>query len=80
MKKVSLKNDFHNTEVTVAGENPYYNCIRLTPRSVQKAKKALCGIEGCTCSNDLGVRGDNQGMEFDFNPNGTVDVYVPFEN
>jgi len=50
-KKVVLANDLHNTEVTlrVRGE--------LSKWQVKRARKALCGIAECCCSDDLGTRG-----------------------
>lgn len=50
-RKVTLKNNFHNTSVKVyEGE--------LSPETVRRVKKVLCGVKGCTCSNNLGVKGE----------------------
>jgi hypothetical protein len=58
---ITLKNDFHNTEVRV---NPKNN--ELSASQVKHARKVLCGIEGCTCGNEAGMRGhDNPAIEFD---------------
>lgn len=49
-----LMNAFHHTFVTVRPSVSGY----LSPRQVQRARKTLCGIGGCTCSDDnLGTRG-----------------------
>lgn len=58
--KVTIRNNFHNTEVTLEAKNitlekttEYY----LSPAQVDKAKRELCGLRGCTCSGVLGQRG-----------------------
>jgi len=48
---ITLKNDFHGTEITL-----HDKCGRLSKSQVRKAKKALCCGE-CTCSNEIGTRG-----------------------
>jgi len=50
--KITLSNDFHNTEVTVLVKDN-----RLTNRQIDRARRALCGIAGCTCSGATGTRG-----------------------
>ena len=50
---MNLRNDFHNTSTTIrveAGE-------LLSRRRVRAIEHRLCGIGGCTCSDDLGIRG-----------------------
>jgi len=52
-KTISLKNDFHNSEVLLYiadGKN-------ISKGQVKKTWKTLCGIKGCTCGNELGMRG-----------------------
>jgi len=62
--RIILKNDFHNASVSL-------NCkvlshihstatAYLTVGQIKKAKSALCGIPGCTCSGDAGHRGPQQ--------------------
>jgi hypothetical protein len=51
MKKLTLKNDFHNTLVNLLPKDG-----QLTASQIKRAKKALC-CDGCTCSDDLGCRG-----------------------
>jgi len=50
--EITLKNDFHNTSVTLRLRGNY-----PTASQVKRAKKVLCGISGCTCSNVMGMRG-----------------------
>jgi hypothetical protein len=50
-KKITLRNNFHNTSVRVfEGE--------LSPETCRRVRKALCGVEGCKCGdNGLNTRG-----------------------
>lgn len=50
--KIKLTNSFHNTEVTLIARDG-----ELSARQVRRAKRELCGVRGCACSNELGVRG-----------------------
>jgi hypothetical protein len=50
--KVTLTNNYHNTQVTLRLKGVY-----LTAGQVKKSQNALCGIKGCTCSGVLGTRG-----------------------
>jgi len=52
--RVTLKNDFHNTQCKI---NIPKNGAELTPRQVRRIKTTLCGVRGCRCGNDLGIRG-----------------------
>lgn len=47
--KLTLKNDFHNTETVVVVKDGV-----ITARSMQRAFKILCGIKDCQCG---GIRG-----------------------
>ena len=49
----TLRNDFHNSEVTIRAERGQ----ELTLSQVLRARRALCGITGCTCGGNLGERG-----------------------
>lgn len=49
---ITLKNDFHNTVVTL---RPGHG--RLSPSQVARSRRALCGIAGCTCGGWCGERG-----------------------
>ncbi len=53
MKSITLTNDFHNTSVVLRPDGEE----RLTVGQVQRARRTLCGIAGCTCGGSLGVRG-----------------------
>ena len=61
MANVTLRNDFHNTSVVLRCETLSHMfgevTIRPTVSQIRKSKKSLCGIAGCTCSNDCGIRG-----------------------
>lgn len=48
----TITNDFHNTSVTVRTLDG-----RLSARVVARVRRALCGIDGCTCGGDLSERG-----------------------
>jgi hypothetical protein len=54
-KMITLKNDFHGTKVNLKPHNGL-----LTKHQIKRAWQTLCGIHGCTCGNDLGMRGSNQ--------------------
>lgn len=54
--QIRLQNDFHNT---VAAIRPKWDGQRwvITHRQVLNARRKLCGVQGCTCSQDeLGSR------------------------
>lgn len=61
MNTYTLVNDFHGTSVNVrcAGVQHIWNEVEITlsENQTKRAKKALCGIAGCTCSNAAGMRG-----------------------
>lgn len=61
MSSVTLKNDFHNTSTVLRCEtlsHMHGECtIRPTVSQIRRAKRSLCGIAGCTCSDDCGCRG-----------------------
>ena len=48
--KVTVQNAYHNTRASVRPG-------KLTPRQVERTKRALCGVSGCRCSGPLGTRG-----------------------
>lgn len=55
---IELTNDFHNTATRVRTSDGY-----LSEGQVQRAWRALCGIEGCMCSGHAGVRGGEHRVE-----------------
>ncbi len=60
MKKITLTNDFHNTELNVVPQNG-----KLSVSQIKRAKRALCGVSGCACSGDIGTRGRQNGFEIE---------------
>lgn len=68
MNKLTLTNNFHNTEVTLV---PKGNT--LSPSQVKRSWRILCGISGCTCCNSAGARG-NQEVELEFNQDGSAGI------
>ena len=71
MIRVELKNDFHNTyrEFTMPEDRV------LDRRTVQRIRKALCGVSGCECGGELSERGP-QREHYEFLPlaDGAVEV------
>ena len=61
MARVTLTNDFHNTSTTLICEtlSHIWNEVTIYPSvsQISRAKKSLCCIDGCTCSDDAGTRG-----------------------
>ena len=57
----TLRNDFHGTECRVRceGLQHIYHTVVLTLSKSQaaRAKRVLCGMHGCTCSDECGTRG-----------------------
>ena len=53
---ITLRNDFHNTEVRLRAKRG----DRLTPSQIRRAWETLCGIPGCTCGGPLGERGPQE--------------------
>jgi hypothetical protein len=61
MQLVTLTNDFHNSAVVLRCEvlQHIHNELTIYPTvyQIKRTKRKLCGIAGCTCSNDIGIRG-----------------------
>jgi hypothetical protein len=61
MAKVELKNDFHGTKTTIRAEvlSHIHHTAEVAPtaRQLARARKALCGIQGCDCG---GIRGPQE--------------------
>lgn len=61
MARVTLTNDFHGTSTTLICETllHIHNEVTIYPSvsQIKRAKKSLCGIDGCTCSDSAGTRG-----------------------
>ena len=71
-KKVTMKNDFHNTEATVYCQyDAQRNTGYLSPRQYSRALKKLCGMADCECG---GVRGRQDYYCEDEMPDGTLRI------
>lgn len=63
---ITIRNDFHNTSVTIRaaiGEE-------LTESQIKRARRALCPVGGCTCGGPVGNRGNQDGFhveQIDYN-------------
>jgi|LakMenE18May11ns_1017448.scaffolds.fasta_scaffold7274618_1 hypothetical protein len=61
MQLITLTNDFHNTSVNLRCEvlsHIYHTAVAYpNANQIKKAKRVLCGVAGCNCSNDAGIRG-----------------------
>ena len=65
---IALINDFHDTEARVRPgpvDDPLYPDVigTLTHRQVLGARRKLCGMSGCKCSDWTGVRGGRYWIE-----------------
>lgn len=54
--KITLTNDFHNTSTIVHVDDRGW----ITERQLKRARKALCGVDGCSCGGDAGERGPQE--------------------
>lgn len=52
--KITIRNNYHNTEASVTVNRLPAD---ISKRQVDRIRRALCGISGCTCGNALGARG-----------------------
>ena len=77
--KIRLSNDFHNSETTamakVIREAGQIITCELSARQVKRIQSELCGIGGCTCSNELGTRGSQYYNACDINQDGSAILY-----
>lgn len=55
-KKIKLCNEFHNTEITLIATVDARGNLWLNKRQMTKARRALCGIKGCSCGDAAGCR------------------------
>lgn len=83
-KLITLTNDFHNTEVILrckqvfnAMKREYVPVWELSEYQVHRARKMLCGVRDCGCSNEAGMRGKDNPLA-EFYPDGTGAVW--YEN
>ncbi len=49
---ITLKNTFHGTSINLRPRDS-----RLSVHQVRRARRILCGIDGCTCGGPCGERG-----------------------
>jgi hypothetical protein len=54
MARITIKNSFHRTQVTLNTEVDQV----LTPSQAKRAEKALCGMDDCMCGGIMG--GDSE--------------------
>ena len=52
MTTITLRNDFHNTSVTLKMKSGFPSIYQI-----ERSQKTLCGIAGCTCGDVIGMRG-----------------------
>jgi len=73
---IKLTNDFHNTEINLKADissgSPW-----LTKRQLDRAYKALCGIETCTCGGYAAERGKQRWL-LDYVYSHEMDIYGAF--
>ncbi len=62
MKTLTLRNDFHNSEVRLSVQE-HDGVIALSEPQIRRAKYVLCGIKDCTCSGELGIRGQDHTLK-----------------
>jgi len=61
MKKITLTNDFHNTQATVIpqpvteGRDKGYH--KISRKTMLRLRNQLCGLHDCTCGGQFGERG-----------------------
>jgi hypothetical protein len=61
MRKLTLKNEFHNREVTLNIDLKTIKegaTFELTPNQIKRANRELCGIKDCCCGGVAGQRAD----------------------
>lgn len=62
--RITLSNSYHGTSVNLnaeyLGQQSGHGRWRLTAGQVKRSKSVLCGVSGCTCSDDLGLRPEDR--------------------
>lgn len=76
MTKITLTNDFHNTEINLVAKQNSKGVLYFSKSQCQKAQRTLCGIKGCGCSGVLGTRGSQQITEQNEKYDGSVEFYL----
>ena len=54
--KITLSNEFHGTKINMVAKLANGGNAYLTKSQVARARRALCGINGCTCGDAAGCR------------------------
>ena len=49
---ITLTNTFHRTSITLRKKEGDH----VSPSTLSRARRALCGMAGCTCAGDDGTR------------------------
>jgi len=61
--RISIRNDFHRSQIwlraNLLSPGPV---VQISVAQGKKAKKALCGIDGCQCGDDIGQRSTGGGF------------------
>lgn len=61
MKKITLTNDFHNTEATVIPqlitEGRHKGYYKISRKTAMRLRNELCGSSDCVCGGNFGERG-----------------------
>lgn len=69
MKKITLTNDFHNTEATVIPqfitEGRHKGCYKISRKTAMRLRNVLCGNSDCVCGGTFGERGLQGDITFD---------------
>jgi hypothetical protein len=79
MKLITLRNDFHDTETRVRVKLEGMGNPVITKSQARRARRALCGIDTCTCCNAIGLRGPQylpSGAGFETEPDWMGDHYI----
>ena len=70
-KTVTLRNDYHGTVARVATVDGG----RLSQSQVNRIRRRLCGLGGCTCGGNLSERGPQPGLVVDADQDGKVWIW-----
>lgn len=54
--KITIANDFHNTEKNLLARVRTDGAVLISRNQAKACKNTLCGINGCTCGDDIGSR------------------------
>lgn len=58
--KITLKNDFHNSEVSIRqrkiAEGRFLGNYLITRSQALRSRRILCGVSDCTCGGNFGER------------------------